>query len=207
MSRALRPYLLATFALFCVAAATAPSTNPTTRDDPASAAIRAVLKDYNDHIAAKGSAWAQTLFYCTDDDERDLAQGISEQGSAIALLYLAANDRFGKPGVMAVKAAYQDTFDDDIDAAKIERQGIRATVTYLHGQQPDHLILINGHWLVDTAVYLAQGAPNPDDRPALLASLKTESDIATDMAKRLMKGQYPTLDQFTTTLNTKLHSN
>jgi hypothetical protein len=194
--------LLATLALLCIAATPAPATNPTTRQDPADTPIRAVLKDYNDHIAAKGSAWAQTLFYCTNDDE-----SVSEEGAAVALLYLAANDRFGKPGIMAVKAAYQDTFDDDIDAATIDRHGIRATVKYTHGQQPDYLIFQNGQWLADTSVYLSHWAPNTDDRPAMLASLKTGADIATSMAKQLMKGQYATLDQFTTALNAKLQSN
>jgi hypothetical protein len=208
MPRMLRPILLTAIALFCSAAtATLPTTNPATQSDPADSAIRAVLKDYNDHIAAKGSAWAQTLFYCTNDDERDLAEGVSEEGAAVALLYLAANDRFGKPGIMAVKAAFQDTFDDDIDAATIDRHGIRATVKYTHGQQPDYLIFENGHWLADTSVYLSHWAPNEDDRPAMLASLKTGADIATSMAKQLMKGQYTTLDQFTTALNAKLQSN
>jgi hypothetical protein len=203
-----RPVLLA-IALLCVAASptTVPTTHPVTRQNPADTAIRDVLKDYTDHIAAKGSAWAQTLFYCTNDDERDLAEGVSDQGAAVALLYLAANDRFGKPGIMAVKTAYQDTFDDDIDAATIDHYGIRATVKYTHGQQPDYLIFENGHWLADTSVYLSHWAPNEDDRPAMLASLKTGADIATSMAKQLMKGQYTTLDQFTTTLNAKLQSN
>src|SRR5271155_4398489 len=205
MKRSIRLFLVSTLALLCVAAA--PATRPTTQEDPTSHAIRAVLKDYNDHIAAKGSAWAQSLFYCTNDDERDLAQGISDQGSAVALLYLAANDRFGNPGVLAVKSAYQDTFDDDIDAATVDRQGIRATVKYTHGQQPDHLILVNGQWLADTATYLAQWAPKTDDRPAMLASLKTGGDVANDFANPLRRAQYTPRDQFRTAVPPNLQTN
>lgn len=191
----------AVLAATCIAAA--PTTQPTTqRDSAQQAAIRAMLKDFNDQIATKGAQWAMTFCYCTNDQERQFAQAGCDAGADLALLYLAANDRFGKAGVNAVRSAYQDTLDDDIDSASIAVAGNRATVTYTRGQADNHLILVNGKWMDDTAAEWAQY--KPEDRPGAMGLIKQSGDIATDMAKRVVNGDFATVEQFSAALAAKL---
>jgi hypothetical protein len=184
---------------------TAPSTAPATPvDDPVRAAIRATLKDYNDHIATKGAQWAQSIFYTTNDEERNFAKVICQYGADEALLYLAANDRFGPDGVKAVAQIMQDSTDEDVDSAVIYVMGNRARVIYTkHAAEPDHVILVNGKWLADTGADIAE---YPGDHAAVLATIKAAADSAADMAKQLMAGQYSTLDQFKAALQAKLPS-
>jgi hypothetical protein len=184
-----------------------PATAPTSRGsksdaDPAIAAIRATLRDVNDHIATKGATWAESFLLMTNDDDRQLGKALCQTSADLSLLYLAVQDRFGRPAVESVAHLFGDTTNTDINAAIVERDGDRAIVTYQSRPGPDHLVRVHGQWLVDIAADL--DALSEHDRAAALATTKATGEIAAGSAKRIVDGQFDSLDQLITSLKGQL---
>jgi hypothetical protein len=150
----------------------------------------------NDKVAAMTVDQAmQILDYDpTSDKEKADAKLVAANSITVSKLELAARDKWGKDGEVAVTHALEDNTPDDLVHADWADDGVHAVAQFKGDLSPMVLIKKAGQWKIDLAGSRKLAHADLDD------DLKVEqqaSAILDQLAKDIAdKNTYPTADAF-----------
>jgi hypothetical protein len=130
-----------------------PTTQPTTTDSVTSRAS-AKLAMLGWHIEDWTSAEAQKAYHATTDEQKKLAQAMSEQLVAEAKLQKAVRDKWGKDAEATFAHLIGGTTHEDDQAATETGDGDHAIIHWsVDGVGPMFMVRVNNQWKIDVTVY------------------------------------------------------
>jgi hypothetical protein len=132
------------------------------------------------------------FYQATSADERRMAKTEARFDAEFGLLQLLVEKKWGTAAGDAVTHAMGGETIPDAEAARLSITGDRATLAWMDGSTPLHLIKVSGCWKIDLGATMSSLKLTPEQ---YIDGFHKMSAMVADFAESVDAGKFKTLDQ------------